>query len=59
MKITKIANIAGGQDGAVHGGFLFRFDEKSKCHVYETKKLLCAADMTLSYLPVRAVFLLS
>lgn len=42
MKITKIANIAGGQDGAVHGGFLFRFDEKSKCHVYETKKLLCA-----------------
>lgn len=40
MKFTKIAKIQGGQDGAVYGGYLFRFDTKGKCFVYETKSLL-------------------
>lgn len=42
MKLTKIANIKGGQDGAIYGGYLFRFDTVGNCFVYEMSKLLSA-----------------
>ncbi len=35
MKLTKAATIYGGQDGAIYKNFLFRFDEKSNCKVYD------------------------
>ena len=39
MKLTKIAKIEGGQDGAIYGNYLFRFDTEGNCRVYETKSL--------------------
>ena len=41
MKIEKIAKIKYGQDGAIWGGFLFRFDSDGSCAVYEMDKV-CA-----------------
>ena len=35
MEFKKIAMIHKGQDGAVWGGFLFRFDADGKCYVYD------------------------
>jgi hypothetical protein len=35
MKITKIATIAAGQDGAIWNGLLFRFENRGLCHVYD------------------------
>ena len=40
MKITKIATIKGGQDGAIYGTELFRFDEKGNCSVYDLQNAL-------------------
>jgi len=34
MKITKIGKIGGGQDGAIYGSELFRFDSRGNCAVY-------------------------
>lgn len=34
MKVTKVAKIGGGQDGAIFGHELFRFNEKGDCTVY-------------------------
>ncbi|MBR5528127.1 MAG: hypothetical protein IKV97_03920 [Clostridia bacterium] len=39
MKLQRIAKTIGGQDGAVWGGYLFRFDTEGGCHVFETEKL--------------------
>ena len=39
MKIAKIAKIKLGQDGAIWGGFLFRFDSDGSCAVYEMDKV--------------------
>ncbi len=39
MKITPIGKIIGGQDGAIYGNYLFRFDEKGRCAVYEIDKI--------------------
>lgn len=35
MKINPIAKICRGQDGAIWGDYLFRFDSKGNCHVYD------------------------
>ena len=35
MKIKQIAKIRGGQDGAIYGGYIFRFDSKGNCSVYD------------------------
>ncbi len=35
MRIKHIANVEKGQDGAIWNGFLFRFDTKGKCCVYD------------------------
>lgn len=35
MKITQIAKISSGQDGAIRGNLLFRFDTRGKCTVYD------------------------
>ena len=43
MKLTKIATIEGGQDGAIYGGYLFRFDTDGNCRVYEAEALFGAA----------------
>lgn len=34
MKIEQVAKIGGGQDGAIFGQELFRFDERGNCRVY-------------------------
>lgn len=34
MKIEQVAKIGGGQDGAIFGQELFRFDERANCRVY-------------------------
>lgn len=34
MKLNKLAVIEGGQDGAIFNDYLFRFDHKGVCHVY-------------------------
>ena len=39
MQIKKIDKINGGQDGAIYGSELFRFDEKGNCTVYDLKEL--------------------
>ena len=43
MKITKIAEIKSGQDGAIFNNFLFRFDSTGNCTVYDVKNI-CFAD---------------
>lgn len=40
MKITEIAQIKGGQDGAIFGKYLFRFDHKGLCRVYNMDEIL-------------------
>lgn len=50
MKFTKIAKIKGGQDGAVYGGYLFRFDTAGNCFVYETKTLLEANGASVEHI---------
>lgn len=39
MKIKKIGKIVGGQDGAIYGAELFRFNEKGDCWVYDLTKI--------------------
>ncbi len=39
MKIKHIANIEGGQDGAIFGSTLFRFDSRGNCKVYDISAL--------------------
>lgn len=39
MKFKKIAVIQGGQDGAIYGNYLFRFDHTGKCYVYDVCSL--------------------
>ena len=39
MKITKLAKIRGGQDGAICNDFLFRFSSKGGCSVYDMTAL--------------------
>lgn len=38
MKILNSGKIQGGQDGAIWNDFLFRFDHKGLCFVYEIKQ---------------------
>ena len=40
MKIRQIAKIRGGQDGAVWGTELFRFDTRGNCTVYDMRSLM-------------------
>lgn len=44
MNITSIAVSQGGQDGAIYGGYLFRFDHAGKCCVYDMEKALASGD---------------
>ncbi len=39
MKIKKLSNIVGGQDGAIYKNFLFRFSSKGGCTVYDMNTL--------------------
>lgn len=39
MHITQVAKIVGGQDGAVYGSLLFRFNHKGDCRVYDLAAL--------------------
>lgn len=39
MEIKQIGKISPGQDGAIHGSILFRFDTKGNCTVYDISKL--------------------
>ena len=39
MKMKHIANMKGAQDGAIFGGYLFRFDAKGQGCVYDLKQM--------------------
>lgn len=39
MKIKRVGNIVGGQDGAIYGSELFRLNTKGDCAVYDLKDL--------------------
>ena len=39
MKLNQIGQIVYGQDGAVYGGYIFRFNHKSECTVYKTDNI--------------------
>ena len=39
MKMNKIGKIAGGQDGAIWGDLLFRFQNHGGCYVYDLNNL--------------------
>ncbi len=39
MKITKLAKIVGGQDGAIYNNYLLRFSSKGGCSVYDMTAL--------------------
>ncbi|MBQ8311513.1 MAG: hypothetical protein IJX80_10935, partial [Clostridia bacterium] len=45
MKIKQVAKICHGQDGAIFGSLLFRFDQKGNCGVYDLATLKGAADV--------------
>lgn len=40
MNIKSLGKIAGGQDGAIQNGYLFRFDARGTCNVYYIKNCL-------------------
>ena len=40
MEIKQIAKIKDGQDGAVWGDYLFRFDHKGQCFVYDLNDIM-------------------
>ena len=49
MEIKKIGKIGGGQDGAIWGDELFRFDARGNCAVYDLASLAGAdADSELA-----------
>lgn len=43
MNIKSIGKYFGHQDGAIYGGFMFRFDSSGECAVYRTSELLNGA----------------
>ena len=47
MKIEKIAKIVGGQDGAIYGSELFRFNTKGECWVYNLEELKSDSEQEL------------
>lgn len=54
MKITNIGSICGGQDGAIFGDMLFRFDAKGNCCVYDMETLDNVENFTLDRADVLA-----
>ena len=42
MEAKLVAKICSGQDGAIWGGFFFRFESNGECFVYELERLLAA-----------------
>ncbi len=42
MEAKLVAKICSGQDGAIWGGFFFRFQSNGECFVYELERLLAA-----------------
>ncbi len=49
MKLTKISKIEKGQDGAIFGEFLFRFNSRGQCNAYNMKDIMNGA---LSPVPI-------
>lgn len=47
MKLTKIGQIAAGQDGAIWGNLLFRFEGNGVCHVYGLDTLEKVSEFSL------------
>lgn len=48
MKIKHITTISGGQDGAIWGDYLFRFDSRGNCNVYDISSIPDNPDKELS-----------
>ena len=44
MKIKLISKISGGQDGAIYGDELFRFNTKGDCTVYNISDVISKKD---------------
>lgn len=57
MKIEHIANISGGQDGAVFADYLFRLDKDGTCKVYDFKDIDEAGTAIAEVAPVSAFVL--
>ena len=47
MKITKIGKTLGSQDGAIWNGFLFKFNGRGLCKIYETENFTEISEVTL------------
>lgn len=47
MRITPAAQISPGQDGAIWGGYLFRFDHRGYCRVHRMHTWECIGSFTL------------
>ena len=47
LSFTPLGTYCNGQDGAIWGGNLFRFDAKGNCHVFDLQTLAPVAEFTL------------
>lgn len=52
MKLIKRGQIAGGQDGAIWGNYLFRFNSRGYCYVYDLDTLALVAEFCLEAVDV-------
>lgn len=52
MKIRQVAKTLGGQDGAIYGNLMFRFNTKGLCRVYDISVLLEECDSIVELSPV-------
>ena len=52
MKIKQIAKTQGGQDGAIYGNHMFRFNTKGICRVYDISSLNEKKDEIIEFSPI-------
>lgn len=52
MVIKQIAKTKGGQDGAIYGNLMFRFNTKGLCHVYDINALIENHDEIVEFSPI-------
>lgn len=52
MNIKQIAKTQGGQDGAIYGDLMFRFNAKGLCQVYDLKHLENTANAPIELMPL-------
>jgi len=52
MKIRQIAKIKAGQDGAIYDNYLFRFDTRGNCCVYDVSSFAANGDEVIDLAPI-------